>query len=217
MPDPGSHAYDVQRTRLRAQYDDDGTQDTSDGKADAAANAALQGDHPPVTHGDPERAAGPRGGTGGGTAGGDGHPRAVTLRSTAFVDHGLVPAEAVGEGPPLVWADVPVDVAEFAVLCEDRDAGDAVHWLAAGIPGSESGIGSATDLPPGAVAGRADDGTVGWRAPEPPVGESHRLIFRLIALDRALGLDEGVTAEQLRAATEGHVVAHGTLVGVVAR
>ena len=44
MPDPGSHAYDVQRTRLRAQHDD------------AAA--------------------------------------------------------------------------EFAVLCEDRDAGDAVQWLA---------------------------------------------------------------------------------------
>jgi hypothetical protein len=41
MPDPGSHAYDVQRTRLRAQYDDDGTQNTNDGKADDAANAEL--------------------------------------------------------------------------------------------------------------------------------------------------------------------------------
>src|SRR3954470_5815424 len=117
MPDPGSHAYDVARTRLRAQYDDDGTQNTNDGKADAAANAELQRDNPPVTLGDPDRAAGPRGGTGGGT-GGDGDPRAIVLRSTAFVDHGLVPAEAVEQGPPLEWADVPVDAAEFAVLCE---------------------------------------------------------------------------------------------------
>jgi hypothetical protein len=31
------------------------------------------------------------------------------------------------------------------------------------------------------------------------------------------GLGEGVTAEELRAAAEGHTVAHGTLVGVVAR
>src|SRR3954452_17113064 len=62
MPDPGSHAYDVARTRLRAQYDDDGTQNTNDGEADAAANAELQRDNPPVTLGDPDRAAGPRGG-----------------------------------------------------------------------------------------------------------------------------------------------------------
>jgi Raf kinase inhibitor-like YbhB/YbcL family protein len=213
MPDPGSHAYDVQRTRLRAQYDDDGTQNTNDGKADDAANAELQRDNPPVTLGDPDRAAGPRGGSGDG----DGDPRAIILRSTAFTDHALIPTEAVGDGPPLEWIEVPVDAAEFAVLCEDRDAGDAVHWLAAGIPGSATGIGSATDLPRGAVAGRADDGAIGWHAPHPPVGESHRFIFQLLALDRMLGLSEGVTAEQLRAAAEGHVVAHGTLVGVVAR
>src|SRR4051794_7895374 len=95
MPNPGSHAYDVSRTRLRAQYDDDGTQHTNDGKADAGANAELQRDNPPVTLGDPDRAAGPRGGSGGG----DGDPRAITLRSTAFTDHALIPAEALGEGP----------------------------------------------------------------------------------------------------------------------
>ena len=213
MPDPGSHAYDVQRTRLRAQYDDDGTQNTNDGKADDAANAELQRDNPPVTLGDPDRAAGPRGGTGRGI----GDPRAITLRSTAFTDHALIPAEAVGDGPPLEWIDLPVEAAEFAVLCEDRDAGDAVHWLAAGIPGSATGIGSATDLPQGAVPGRSDDGKVGWHPPHLPAGESRRFIFRLLALDRRLGLGEGVTAQQLRAAAEGHVVAHGTLVGVVAR
>src|SRR3954451_3046163 len=150
MPDPGSHAYDVARTRLRAQYDDDGTQNTNDGKADAAANAELQRDNPPVTLGDPDRAAGPRGGSGGGSGGADGDPRAIILRSTAFTDHALIPAEAVGDGPSLEWIDVPVDAAESAVLCEDRDAGDAVHWLVAGIPGSATGIGSATDHPRGA-------------------------------------------------------------------
>src|SRR4051795_4221152 len=130
MPDPGSHAYDVARTRLRAQYDDDGTQHTNDGKADAAAHGELQRDNPPVTLGDPDRAAGPRGGSGGG----DGDLRAITLRSTAFIDHALIPAEAAGDGPPLEGIDVPVDAAEFAVLCEDRDAGDAVHWLPPRLP-----------------------------------------------------------------------------------
>jgi hypothetical protein len=123
MRDPGSHAYDVARTRLRAQYDDDGTQNTSDGKADDAANTELQRDHPPVTLSDPDRAAGPRGAVGGG----DGDPRAIVLRSTAFVDHGVIPAEAVGDRPPLEWTDVPVEAAEFAIVCADRDAGDEVH------------------------------------------------------------------------------------------
>src|SRR3954453_13034483 len=118
MPNPGSHAYDVARTRLRAQYDDDGTQNTNDGKADDAANAELQRDNPPVTLGDPDRGAGPRGGSGGG----DGAPPATIPRSPAFTDHALIPAEAVVEVPVLEWIDVPVDAADFAVLCKDRDA-----------------------------------------------------------------------------------------------
>ena len=87
-----------------------------------------------------------------------------------------IPTEAVGDGPPLEWIDVPVDAAEFAVLCEDRDAGDAVHCGSPpASPAPRTGIGSATDLPRGAVAGRADDGgAVGWHPPHPPVGEVHR-------------------------------------------
>jgi hypothetical protein len=212
MPEPGSHAYDVQRTRLRAQYDDDGTRHTSDGRADDAANAELQRTNPPVTLGDPERAAGPLGERGGG-----GESAGIVLRSTAFVDHGLIPAEALERGPALEWVPDGEEPAEYAVVCEDRDADGAVHWLAVGIPGSTTGLGSADDLPGGATAGRADDGTVGWSAPRPAAGDSHRLVFRLLALDRPLGLADGTTAEQLHAAAEGHVLARGTLVGVVAR
>lgn len=213
MPDPGSHAYDVKRTRLRAQYDDDGTRHTNDGKADRAANEELERDHPPRTLGDPDRAAGPRGERGGSGAGAE----TLTMRSTAFVDQDLIPAESLGQGPPLQWVDETGATAEFALVCEDRDASDAVHWLAAGIPGEVTGLASASALPDGAVAGQADDGTVGWQAPQPPVGDPHRLVFRLLALDRPLGLGEGTTAAQLREAVDGHVVAHGTLVGVVAR
>ncbi|SFO43685.1 hypothetical protein SAMN05216207_105811 [Pseudonocardia ammonioxydans] len=213
MPDPGSHAYDVKRTRLRAQYDDEGTRHTNDGKADRAANAELERDYPPRTLGDPDRAAGPRGERGGSGAGGE----ALTLRSTAFVDQDLIPAESLELGPPLEWTDTTGATAEYALVCEDRDADDAVYWLAVGIPKQVTGITSALALPDGAIAGHADDGTVGWRAPQPPVGDSHRLVFRLLAVDRPLGLGKGVTPAQLQEAAEGHVIAHGTLVGVVTR
>ena len=39
MPTPGSHSYDVQRTRLRDEIDNSGT---PDGKATEAANEQLQ-------------------------------------------------------------------------------------------------------------------------------------------------------------------------------
>jgi hypothetical protein len=213
MPDPGSHAYDVQRTRLRAQYDDDGTRHRPDGNADRAADAELERDHPPVTHGDPERAAGPRGERHAGGAPADGVP----LRSTAFVDHDLIPTEALEAGPPVQWEDGPEGAAEFALVCTDRDAGDAVHWVVAGLPPTAGELRAGGGLPEGAVTGRADDGTAGWSAPTVPVGESHRLFFRLLALDRPLGLADGVTAAELHAAAEGHVLARGTLVGLAAR
>ena len=45
MPEPGSHAYDVQRARLRNELDNSGTPDKN---ATIAANKELQGDDGPV-------------------------------------------------------------------------------------------------------------------------------------------------------------------------
>jgi hypothetical protein len=57
MPTPGSHSYDVKRTRLRDEFDNSGTPDKN---ATEAANAELQKDgnnaKPPN-----DRAYGPKG------------------------------------------------------------------------------------------------------------------------------------------------------------
>ena len=45
MPEPGSHAYDVQRARLRNELDNTGTPDKN---ATEKANRILQGDDGPV-------------------------------------------------------------------------------------------------------------------------------------------------------------------------
>ncbi|QYN39080.1 hypothetical protein K1T35_18895 [Pseudonocardia sp. DSM 110487] len=94
MPRPGSHHYDVRRARLRAQHDNSGTPDHH---ADAAANEELRRDHPPIPLGDPDRAAGPTGvgGDSRGTPDADDRLAArsgVVLRSTAFVEHDLIPS-----------------------------------------------------------------------------------------------------------------------------
>lgn len=116
MPDPGSHAYDVRRTRLRAEYDDHGVPDQH---ADHAANEELQREHPPRPVG--ERAAGPAGGGGGEEASGG-----VRLRSMAFSSHTMIPERYSYDGgntsPPLEWSDAPAGTQEFAIVCEDPDA-----------------------------------------------------------------------------------------------
>ncbi|MBB5802600.1 Raf kinase inhibitor-like YbhB/YbcL family protein [Saccharothrix ecbatanensis] len=213
MPDPGSHAYDVRRTRLRAEYDDQGVPDQ---RADRAANEELQRDHPPRAVG--ERAAGPPGGGGGVEEDGG-----LNARSAAFSGHTMIPDRYSYEGgntsPPLEWSDVPSGTAELALLCEDPDApsGTFTHWVVTGIPADVTSIEEGA-VPPGAVVGRNGFGEQGWGGPRPPVGdEPHRYIFRVYAVDRPLGLGEGVTADDLRSAIKGRVLAHGTLVGLFGR
>ncbi|WP_447008451.1 YbhB/YbcL family Raf kinase inhibitor-like protein [Saccharothrix isguenensis] len=187
-----------------------------DQNADRAANAELQRDHPPRAVGD--RAAGPPGGGGGVEEDGG-----LQARSAAFSGHTMIPDRYSYDGgntsPPLEWSNVPSGTAELALVCEDPDApsGTFAHWVVTGIPADVTSIEEGS-VPPGAVVGRNGFGEQGWGGPKPPVGdEPHRYIFRVYAVDRPLGLGEGVTADDVRSAVEGRVLAHGTLVGLFGR
>lgn len=211
MPNPGSHSYDVKRTRLRAEYEDQGVAD-----ADQAANEELQRTYPPNAVG--ERAAGPRGGGGGVEDDGGLH-----ARSTAFSGHTLMPARFSLDGgntsPPIQWDEVPPGTAEVALVCEDPDApgGTFTHWVVTGIPADVNSIAEGS-LPAGVTEGRNDFGESGWGGPRPPVGdEPHRYFFRLFAVDRRLDLGPDASAQDVHAAVRGHVLAKGTLVGLFGR
>ncbi|GAA0231512.1 hypothetical protein GCM10010492_32650 [Saccharothrix mutabilis subsp. mutabilis] len=213
MPNPGSHAYDVKRTRSRAEYEDQGVPDAA---ADQAANDELRRAYPPNAVG--ERAAGPRGGGGGVEDDGGLH-----ARSAAFSGHTLMPARFSLDGdntsPPVQWDEVPPGTREVALVCEDPDApgGTFTHWVVTGIPADVNSIAEGS-LPPGAVEGRNGFGERGWGGPRPPVGdEPHRYFFRVYAVDRPLDLGPEPTAEDVHAAVRGHVLAKGTLVGLFGR
>lgn len=222
MPDPGSHSYDVPRTRLRDRYDDQGVPDQH---ADRAANEELQRENPPRPLGDPERAAGPLGarGTSRGdpsidepaTAASDG----LVLRSAAFSDHAMIPDrysyDRDNVSPPLEWSAPPDGTAELVLLCEDPDApnGTFVHWVVTGLPPDSTGVDEGA-LPAGAHVGRNGFGEDGWGGPRPPVGdEPHRYFFRLHAVDRPLDLGDRPSADEVRAVLDEHSIAAGTLVG----
>ncbi len=216
MPTPGSHRYDVQRTRLRGKLEQEGVNDRH---ADEAANALLQKDDDALSPAArTERAGGPYGETGGG-----GDPGAVMeLRSPGFNDHTLMPGRFSLDGdnvsPPLEWSDPPAGTAELALLCEDPDApgGTFLHWLVTGIDASVRSVGEGQD-PPG-TSWPNDYGELGYGGPRPPVGDDpHRYFFRVYALESPLDLAPGADVDAVHAALDQRRLATGTLVGLFAR
>jgi Raf kinase inhibitor-like YbhB/YbcL family protein len=145
----------------------------------------------------------------------------MILGSDAFGEGGTIPVRHTCDGddasPPLSWRDVPPGTATFALVVDDPDApaGTWVHWVLFDVPASESEIREG-GRPRGAREGRNSWGRAGYRGPCPPSG-THRYFFKLYAVDRALGLQPGVTAAELVHALEGRVLAEAVLIGRYAR
>lgn len=149
-------------------------------------------------------------------------PATFTLVSTAFTEGGAIPKRFSCDGedasPDLTWSGAPDDAQALALLVTDPDARDFVHWLVYDLTGTPSGglpaaVSASPDAPP---QGRNSFGRSGYGGPCPPSG-THRYVFTLYALDQALGLAGTPTADELRSAMSGHVLAATTLTGTYQR
>ena len=149
-------------------------------------------------------------------------PAAFTLASTAFSDGGAIPKRFSCDGgdasPDLTWSGAPDRTGALALLVTDPDAGGFVHWLAYDLTGTPSGglpvaVSASPDAPP---QGRNSFGKSGYGGPCPPSG-THHYEFTLYALDGPLGLTGTPTADELRAAMDGHILAETTLTGTYQR
>jgi Raf kinase inhibitor-like YbhB/YbcL family protein len=147
-------------------------------------------------------------------------PMTITLSSTAFTDGGDIPRRHTCDGedvsPPLTFAGVPSGVQELALLVEDPDApgGTFVHWVAWGIDPSKPALAEG-EAPPG--TGSNGFRGRGYRGPCPPKGPAHRYVFTVFALSKTLDLQAGASADELRRALTGRVIAEGRLTGRYAR
>lgn len=129
--------------------------------------------------------------------------RDFTLTSSAFPPGGEIPSQFTCDGddvsPDVSWSGAPDGVASFALVVDDPDANDFLHWAVLDFAGSETG-----SLPSGysesvdaSQQATNDFGRVGWGGPCPPSG-THTYRFRLYALDGPLALAGAPTSREIQ-------------------
>jgi len=144
-------------------------------------------------------------------------PDTMRLTSTAFDDGGTIPKRFTCDGaeasPPLAIADRPARTRELALVVEDRDADQFVHWTVLRIA-PDTAVIAANHVPRGAIETKNSFGKRGWGAPCPPEDdEAHRYVFAIYAVDAPLGLGEDASPDDVHAALAKHALARGTLTG----
>ena len=151
----------------------------------------------------------------------------MLLTSTAFTAGGAIATRHTGEGedvsPELAWQGAPQQAQSFAVICHDPDAPlvsrrgtyGFVHWVLYNIPASVTSLDEGTD---DHTSGRNDFGNRGYGGPMPPNGHGkHHYYFWVLALDRALELEAGLSLWALLERLEPHVIGMNRLIGVYER
>jgi len=140
---------------------------------------------------------------------------AFALASPAFRSGGTIPRVYTCDGrnvsPPLTWRSPPKGTTGFAILMDDPDApgGTFTHWLAWSIPAKARSL-RAGSRP--AREGTNDAGRIGYTGPCPPSG-THRYVFRVYALNRALRLPRGASRAQFVVSLRGKILAVTRLIG----
>ncbi|MDO9381568.1 MAG: YbhB/YbcL family Raf kinase inhibitor-like protein [Hyphomicrobiaceae bacterium] len=153
-------------------------------------------------------------------------PIEIAVRSSSFVAGSAIPQRHSeyydGVSPPLEWAPVK-GAASYAIIVEDPDAKPVtpvVHWVAWNIPAKITSLPEGLQEQPrltepgGVLQGRTTRGSPGYVGPRPPVGDAdHHYHFQVLALDKMVEAAPGADRDTFLAATKGHVIGKGELIG----
>lgn len=116
-----------------------------------------------------------------------------------------------GTSPEVSWIGIPAGTKSLVLILDDPDAPSGIftHWLVYNIPPSADGISSdqpaAKVLGNGAQQGVNTAGSRGYFPPCPPIGTTHRYVFRLYALDAEI-VQPTADRASVDAAMSGHVL-----------
>jgi Raf kinase inhibitor-like YbhB/YbcL family protein len=120
-------------------------------------------------------------------------PGSFTIRAASLSSGSVLPdvysCKGASESPEVAWDGVPPGTKSLALILDDPDAPDGrfTHWLVFNIPPDSSGLTRAQPnakvLANGAQQGETSAGSRGYYPPCPPIGTTHRYMFRLYAVD----------------------------------
>jgi len=120
--------------------------------------------------------------------------------------------KGAGESPAVSWDGIPAGTKSLVLILEDPDApsGTFTHWLVYNIPidvrSIPSGQTAQKVLSNGAQQGDTSAGSRGYYPPCPPVGTTHRYIFRLYAVDMDI-TQPTADRDSIDWALQGHTLA----------
>jgi len=144
----------------------------------------------------------------------------ITVTSKTFPSGGAIPVDFTCDGknlpPELTWSAPPEGTASLAIVIDDPDAPGGVftHFVAVNLSPDLRSLKEGFDAQAiGAKIGRNDFDHASYDGPCPPRGELHRYRFRVLALNRALGIADGAARGAVDAAMNGRLLGEGTLVG----
>jgi Raf kinase inhibitor-like YbhB/YbcL family protein len=113
--------------------------------------------------------------------------------------------------PELNIENIPAGTKSMVLIVDDPDApvGTWVHWVMYDMPVVER-IGRGESF---GKQGVNDYKTKKYGGPCPPSG-THRYFFKIYALDKILGLKEGLDKRSVEKAMEGHILEEAEIVGL---
>jgi hypothetical protein len=143
-------------------------------------------------------------------------PAAFSVRAASLVPGSVLPdvytCKGASESPEVTWDGVPAGTKSLALILDDPDApgGRFTHWLVFNIPPDSHGLSRAQPnakvLANGAQQGETSGGSRGYYPPCPPIGTSHRYVFRLYAVDMDI-TQPTADRESIDWALTGHTLA----------
>lgn len=142
----------------------------------------------------------------------------MKITSPAFIHNSPIPSKYTCEGddinPQLLIDGIPAGTKSLALIVDDPDApiGVWVHWVVFDIPV----IGRIEENSVPGKLGVTNSGKKDFHGPCPPSG-THRYFFKIFALDKLLGLKEGISKGQLEQAMKGHILDKAELMGLYKR
>jgi Raf kinase inhibitor-like YbhB/YbcL family protein len=142
-----------------------------------------------------------------------------SLASPAFEANGMIPkvftCNGTNKSPPFFWHNIPEKTLSLALVAQDPDApsGAWTHWILFNIPPTMNNLSVDAALPEGAAIAKNSWGNAKYQGPCPSLG-AHRYIFTLYALDKVMGLNNGVATNTALDAMTGHVIGSAVLTGL---